>query len=651
MPNVPFLADFVVILAAAIAVNLVSHRLRLPAVAGFLLTGLLIGPSGLALVSDRETVQVYAEVGIVFLLFTVGLEFSLDRLREIRRPFFLGGPLQTLLTIGLVAAVAAALGAGLDRGFFFGFLVALSSTAVVLRIYADREQLDAPQGKLVIGILLFQDFLIVPMVLVVPLLGGGAAGSGAAIALRLAVGVAVVGVVFAVARYLMPRLLDVIVRTRVREVFVLGALGVCLAMALVTERLGFSLALGAFLAGIVLSESEYSHQLMAEMTPFRDVFLSLFFISVGMLLHLDFVVERAPAVLAICAGLVAVKALVAFAAVRLLRYPARTAAIVGLSLAQIGEFSFVLMRVGERAGLIAGDDVQYFLAASILSLLATPALVALAPRLGAMLPGPAAPEATEELSGHTVLVGFGVNGRNLARVLRETGTGYVVVELSGEAVRAARAAGEPVLYGDATRPEILRAAGVERARVAVFAISDLAAVRQAIRAARDLNPGIHIIVRTRRVAEIDELYRCGAGEVVAEEFETSIEILNRVLRQYHLPRNVVDAQEKVLRGERYEILRSPAGSGKVPSKLLELLAAGVTDVYFVAAGGPAEGRTLRDLDLRAHGGASIIAVVRGERPLTNPEPDLRLEAGDSLVLVGSHAEIQRAFDVLQGARG
>ncbi|HZI63518.1 MAG TPA: NAD-binding protein, partial [Thermoanaerobaculia bacterium] len=236
-----------------------------------------------------------------------------------------------------------------------------------------------------------------------------------------------------------------------------------------------------------------------------------------------------------------------------------------------------------------------------------------------------------------------------ARVLRETGTGYIVVELSGEAVRAARAAGEPVLYGDATRPEILRAAGIERARVAVFAISDLAAVRQAIRVARDLNPGIHIIVRTRRIAEIDELYRCGAGEVVAEEFETSIEVLNRVLRQYHVPRNVVAAQERVLRGERYEILRSPAGSGKVPAKVLELLAAGVTDVYFVAAGSPAAGRSLGDLDLRGRGGASVLAVVRGEKPLTNPGPDLTVEAGDSLVLVGSHGEIQRAFDLLEGA--
>ncbi len=651
MEHVPFLADFVVILAAAVAVNLVSHRLRLPAVAGFLLTGMLIGPSGLALVSDRDTVQVFAEVGIVFLLFTVGLEFSLDRLREIRRPFFLGGPLQTLLTIGLVAALAASAAGGLRRAFFLGFLVALSSTAVVLRIYVDRQQLDAPHGRLVIGILLFQDFMIVPMILIVPLLGGAAVGSGAAIALRLAAGVVVVGAVFAVARYLMPRLLDRIVRTRVREVFVLGALGVCLAMALVTERLGFSLALGAFLAGIVLSESEYSHQLMAEMSPFRDVFLSLFFISVGMLLRLDFVAERAAVVLAICAGLVAVKALVAFAAVRLLRYPARTAAIVGLSLAQIGEFSFVLMRAGERAGLIAGDDVQYFLAASILSLLATPALVVLAPRLGAMLPGPAPAPRAPELEGHTVLVGFGVNGRNLARVLRETGTGYVVVELSGDAVRAARAAGEPVLYGDATRPEILRAAGVERARAVVFAISDLAAVRQAIRVARDLNPGIHILVRTRRIAEIDELYRCGADEVVAEEFETSIEVLNRVLRQYHVPRNVVEAQERVLRGERYEILRSPAASGRVPARVLELLAAGVTDVYFVAAGSPADGRSLRDLDLRGRGGATVIAVVRGERPLTNPAPDLTIEAGDSLVLVGSHAEIQRAFELMGGAPG
>ena len=280
-----------------------------------------------------------------------------------------------------------------------------------------------------------------------------------------------------------------------------------------------------------------------------------------------------------------------------------------------------------------------------------PALIKVGPALAARLvrgePAPAAAGASS-LRQHVVIVGFGVNGRNLARVLRETGVRYVVLELDGELVKRALAAGEPVVYGDATRRDILEHLGVPRASVMVFGISDVDALRRGIRLAREMNPSLHILVRTRRVAEIDDLYRLGSSEVIAEEFETSIEVFNRVLRHYHVPRNVVEAQEKILRSERYEALRSTARTTAVPERVLRFLAAGTTDVFFVDQETPGAGRTLAEPRVRESTGASVIAVVRGEKSHPNPPEDFRLEAGDSVVLVGSHAEIRRAFDLLGG---
>jgi monovalent cation:H+ antiporter-2, CPA2 family len=648
-----FLRDAVVVLAASIAVLLVCARFRIPSVVGFLLTGVLIGPSGLALVQRSEQVELFAEIGVVFLLFSIGLEFSLERLRQIRRFFFTGGALQTSLTTVGVALLAFLAAQPMSRAVFLGFLAALSSTAIVLKLYADRRELDAPQGKIAIGILLFQDFLIVPMIVLTPVLGGAVQASAAAVAGRFAVSLLAIALVFVVARYLMPRLLFLMVRTRVREVMVLGALLVCLGMAWLTESFQFSLALGAFIAGIIISESEYSHQVVAEVTPFRDVFNSLFFISIGMLLDARFALENAAAVVGLAAAILVVKTLAAGAAVALLGFPRRIVVITGLSLAQVGEFSFVLLKVGQTHDLVGPVLYQTFIAASILTMLATPGLMSLAPRLGvlSLRKGTAAAGEVVPSAGaprnHVVVVGLGTNGRNLSRVLRSAGISYVSVELNPEVVRQTRAEGEPVLYGDVTRREILESAGIASAGVAVFAISDLEAVRLAIRYARELNPGVHIIVRTRLVGDIDDLLRRGADEVVAEEFETSIEIFTRVLRYYRIPRNVIQAETRVLRGESYRMLREPSVEAGSPEALMDILSAGTTDVFRLGPEAFGVGSTIGELDLRRRTGTTIIAVVRGERSITSPMPDLRLEAGDDLVLMGSHAALDGAFDLLE----
>ncbi|MGH9379474.1 MAG: cation:proton antiporter [Thermoanaerobaculia bacterium] len=652
--EVAFLREAVTVLAAAVGVVLVCARVRVPAVVGLLLTGLLIGPGGLGWVGDTERVAIFAELGVAFLLFAIGAELRLSELKELGRPFLLGGSGQCALTGALGAAVALALGQPPATAIFLGLALCLSSTAVVLKLYEARRETGTPQGRISLAVLLFQDLLVVPIVVLTPLLAAGPSLSAVGpLVGRLLLAVLVLLVLSLVARYLMPPVLDLIVRSRVRELFVLGAVTLCLALSWMTGALGFSLALGAFLAGLLVAETEYSHQVLADVVPFRDLFASVFFISVGMLVDVAFAVEHLPELVALALLVIAGKAIATAVALRLIRYPIRIAVLVGLGLAQIGEFSFVVMEVGRRVGLLGAEQFQALLVTAVLTLVLTPLLVGAAPRLGRwaadLAPGdPSGRSAAERLEGHVIVIGFGMNGRMLSRVLRQTGIPYVVVELNPTAVAEAHREEVPVLFGDATRNAILESAGVERARVAVFAISDPVATRRSVRLARELNPALHILVRTRQVDQIEAFRRDGADQVVAEEFESAIEIFTRVLAQYHVPRNVVRAQTRVLRAEGYQMLRAEPIGRQVPEAVLDALAAGTTDLYRVTADGGLAGRTLRQLDLRRAAGATVIAVVRGEESFPNPAPDVSLAAGDCLVLVGSHEEIDRAFAYLDG---
>jgi CPA2 family monovalent cation:H+ antiporter-2 len=650
------LQDFVVVLAASVLVITLFHKLKLPAVVGFLLTGVLIGPGGLALVTETETVNVLAEIGVVMLLFTVGLEFEPARLRRIQRDFWAGGTLQVVLTTAATVVVLVLVRVPFREALFYGFLVSLSSTAVVLKILADRNESDAPQGRISLGVLIFQDLAIVPMIALVPVLANSGGVSLGAIGLRFGLSALAIGTAFVLARFLMPRVLHLVVRTRVREVFLIATLFIVLGMALLTSSLGLSLALGAFLAGVVLAESDYSHQVVSDIVPFKDVFNSLFFISVGMLLDVGAVWRFRTLVLILVVSIFVVKFAVVLLTVGLLGYGSRIAIITGLALAQIGEFSFVLAGVGRANGFLPGDIFQAFVASSILTILATPFLIrygpALADRGEAAMPWKkrvvhAAARPVRDLEGHLIIAGYGLNGRNLAHVLKEAGIPYFIIELNPVTVREATAAGEIILFGNVASRTILEEAGVRRAKGVVFAISDPVTTRLGVKAARALNPGLFILVRTRFVTEIDELLKLGADQVIPEEFETSIEIFTRVLERYHVPRNLVDAQVKVLRGECYGMLRGACSAIRpTAQRLSDLLAAGTAETFFIPRGAWPAGRTLGDLDLRGKTGATVVAIVRGEESFAGPGAEFRILEQDTLVLVANHRDIDRAFHYL-----
>jgi CPA2 family monovalent cation:H+ antiporter-2 len=416
------------------------------------------------------------------------------------------------------------------------------------------------------------------------------------------------------------------------------------------------LALGAFIAGLVLSESDYSHQIVADILPFRDVFNSLFFMSIGMLLSLSALSADVLTVLGWVGALTLGKALLALGVVRLLGYSLRVSTMTALGLAQIGEFSFILAKAGLPHELLSESDYQRFLAASILSMIATPFLIKAAPRIGYALQSVFAPGSLlepsvagfdpqeSELREHVIIIGYGLNGRNLAKVLRRTGIPYVVLELNAEAVREAHEQGEPIVYGDATRREVLNHVYIAQARILVLAISDPAATRHTVSLTRQMNPDIHIIVRTRYMTEMADLRELGADEVIPEEFETSIEIFSRVLRQYGMARHLIQHQVEEIRSEGYEMLRTPSLPMIDMAKISEALGSVATETAQVEPGAPAVGKSIGELKLRTMTGVSIIAIIQEDEANVNPGPETVINAGDVLVLIGTPEKVDQAIE-------
>jgi CPA2 family monovalent cation:H+ antiporter-2 len=657
--------DLLIILIVSVPVAFLCLRIKLPLLVGLMLTGIAIGPYGLGLIQDLKGVEVLAEIGVMLLLFSIGLEFSLARLREMKRLVLLGGGLQVGLTIAAVAVAAYFLGRAANQAVFFGFLVALSSTAIVLKSYVERNEVDSPHGHAGVGILLFQDISIVMMLLMIPVLGGQDEVPVSSALVDLGAAVLALAVIVSGAWFLLPKFLGQMVRLRSPEVFLLTVVLLCLGMSWVTAHFGMSLPLGAFIAGMVLADSDYSHQVTTEVLPFRDVFNSIFFVSIGTLLSLTALAQNIVFVLILVVALISGKAMIIWAIVRVLGSPQRVAVMVGLGLAQIGEFSFVLARAGQGVGLLPENDYQSFLAASIISMIATPFLIAAAPRIGFAFQTLLSDGSSHDLENieddihltssgglenHVVIVGYGLNGRNLSRVLRAVGVPYTILEVNAEVVRRGKDKGEKINFGDATRREVLLHAGIEQAWILVLAMSDPSAARRAVSLARGLNKRLHIIVRTRYTAEITELLRLGADEVIPEEFETSIEIFSRVLHRFGVARSIVEEQIARIRRQGYQMLRSPSIPPIEMGNLNAALQNAATESVKVVPGSPVIGKSLGELDLRGKTGATVIAVVREGEAKVSPGASYVLRENDTILLSGSSKKIERAMEILQSDR-
>jgi len=656
--QIPILVDVLVLLAVSLGVLYLSHQVRLPAILGFLLTGVLLGPHGLAVVRSVHEVEQLAEVGVILVLFTIGLEFSLADLLRMRRAALLGGTLQVFGVMAVAFAVLTGAGLRPREALFLGMIASLSSTAVVLRLLQQRAEVDAPHGQTSVAILVYQDLMIVPMMLLIPVLAGEGGGIGAALGGFAAKAAGILVMVFVLARFVVPRLLAKVVETRSRDMFLLAVVTTCLVVAWMGSEAGLSLALGAFLAGLIVSESEYSHQALSDVLPFRDLFSSFFFISIGMLLNVCLAVAGPLVLGALAVGVLLLKALVAGGAVLALGLSLRTAVITGLALSQVGEFSFILAGSGVAQGIMSQEHYQWFLVAAVASIGVTPFLIALAPRLADALdrlPLPARlkagalrdvePHAEETLEDHVVVVGFGVNGSNVARAARVAGIPLVAIEMNPAVVQEQRSLGVHIHYGDASQAAVLEHAGVQRARVCVVALSDAAATRRVVALTHAMNPACHIIARTRYLREMEPLQAAGAHLVIPEELETSLEIVARVLASYLVPRRDIEGFLSEVRAGGYEMLRTAHGTGPTMADLQLTLSEMEVSTLSVDEGSAVAGHRLDETDLRKLYGITVIAVRRGDEVLSNPGGDTVIEPGDALIVLGLSDEVNAASEL------
>ena len=659
MHELHLLADFVLILVVALGVAWLFSRLKLPTIVGFLAAGVILGPGVTGIVADPDEIALLAEIGVILLLFSIGVELSFEELKHLRKLVFGAGGLQ-LIGTGLVAGgLSAAFGFGMSKSIFFGALVALSSTAIVLTELRHADELGTAHGRNMLSILIFQDLAVVPLILVVPFLGGEAVtASEVLVTIGKAAGV-IVGV-WVVASYVFPWVSDRIARTQRRELFTMFTVVVAVGTAYVSGAAGVSLALGAFLAGLVVSESPYSEQMIAELEPFKDVFNSLFFVAMGLLFVPRVFVERPVMVLGLIGGIFFLKAVILAAVVMVMGQGLRVALIAGLGLAQVGEFSFILAREGTQFGLLSDPQYGLFIAAAVSTMALTPFLLRAAPRVVDLVSRivPAgffeAPRELEEqvpeerLRNHVIVVGFGTNGRNVAHALRNLQAPYVVVELNPQTVRDS--VDEPIRYGDATREHILKGVGVEKAKALIVTVSDRMVARHAVGIARRLNPQLTIIARTRFASDVEELYRQGASQVIADEFETSVELLGQTLQAYDVRPGRILREKDDLRRENYGMMRfaRPPDEPQARHTLKFLSSTLNTDLVRVPRKSAAAGKTIGDLHLRSETGTTVLAVIRGEELLDHPGPELTLEEWDQALLIGRPDQIDAARSLLSG---
>jgi CPA2 family monovalent cation:H+ antiporter-2 len=646
------LSQILILLAASLAVLSLVRRFELPPIMGYLVVGMLLGPNALGVVADNTSVSLLAEIGVVFLVFTLGLEFSLARMIAMKSEVLGVGGLQMLLTTAAVATIAWALGVAVAPAVVIGGALAMSSTAIAMRQLGEQLELNRTHSRLAIGILLFQDLAFAPFLALATAIGSADVVLGPQWLLGM-VGRAILAllVVLAVGRWLLRPLFQEIARHRSTETFTLTVLFVVLGGAWATHALGLSMALGAFLAGMLLAETEFRHETEAVIKPFQDILLGLFFVSVGMLLDVRVLFTQLPLVLLLLAGLLAVKtALVAFI-VRRFVHNTRKALRTGLVVSMGGEFGFALLTVLLKGSAVRVPVLQALLTAIALSMLAGPLLVRYNKRIADWLlrrpskaPSDLALEnaATRELAKreHVIVCGFGRVGQNLARVLERSGFEFIALDLDPHRVRDARQAGDPVVYGDATHVEVLRALGLDLASVVVISFDNPATALKIVRSVRRLRAEVPILVRTEDDSRLEELHEAGATEIIPELFETSLSLVSHVLMLLKVPVPEIVATTDAIRHDRYALLRSvfrkhdaePLDSSHAHRQQLRTV--------LLPPGAYAVERTIRDLGL-AGGDIVVTAIRRDGITGRDPEPGTRLREGDVLVLWGTPEDLER----------
>jgi CPA2 family monovalent cation:H+ antiporter-2 len=650
------LQSVLILLATAVLVVAVFRSLRLPPMLGYLMVGVAIGPHALAWIPDTQEARGLAEIGVVFLMFSIGLEFSLAKLVTMRRLVFGLGAAQVLATLLIVWGIAVALGVEWRGALMLGGVLAMSSTAILAKILAERLEINSPHGRQIIGVLLFQDLAVVPLLILVPALAAGTADLAGNLALALAKAVVVLGLILFLGQRLMRGWFHLVAKQKSSELFVLNVLLITLGLAYVTELAGLSLALGAFVAGALIAETEYRYQVETDIKPFRDVLLGLFFVTIGMLLELSVVYEQAPWVLLVLVVLLAVKALLIFGLSLSFGSDTAVAIRTGLALAACGEFGFVLL--AHAQSLLGAQITQPVLAAMLLSMMATPFIVERSESLARRWSRSDWMHRAMELHNiavqsmatdqHVVICGYGRSGQNLARLLERESVSFIALDLDPQRIREAATAGESVVFGDAARREVLVAAGLMRAKALAITYSDTASALRILGHVQELRPGLPVVVRTVDDSDIDQLKDAGAAEVVAEIMEGSLMLASTTLMLLGIPLNRVLRRIRETREQRYGLFRGFFRGFTDETGSADEAAQPRLHSVIVAPRAAAIGRTLGEIGLREIN-VEVTAVRRRNIRGIAPEPTTRIEEGDVLVLLGAEKDLAAAeIKLVQG---
>ncbi len=655
--------DLTILLLVSLPINLLFHRIQLPSTMGFLVAGILIGPNGLSWIGHPDSVNNLAEIGVVLLLFVIGLEFSLSKVLKSLAGVAGSGSIQILLTSAVVFLICREASFPTHQSLFIGLLIAFSSTAIVIKMLTDSAELDTMHGRLSIGILLFQDICVVPTMAIIPLLAQADQSGWGDLVLALLKALAAIASIFLISRWVVPRALHIISTMGSKENLTLFVIFLILGTGWLSQSLGLSLAMGAFIAGLILAETEYSYQIILDILPLRDYFVSIFFIATGMLLDFQQLLHSFPFYLGITLLVILFKTVITSLASLAIRNPLRVSLITGFNLSQVGEFSLVMAGMALSDQLISPSLFQSLLIVSILSMLISPIIIQnasalalgitriIAPKLATVEPKEEETSEKKPLKDHVIIVGYGLGGRHLSKVLQESSISYIVIDQDSEQIKQALSEGVSACYGDVTQRENLHRAGIESARMIVFLTSDYFATTQGVKLARQLNPQIYVMVRTRYASQADEVTSAGANQVIPEEFETSIEIFSRVLKEYHIPNNIIEQQIELVRLEGYAMFRGVSFSAESLGKFSTYLTASLTESFHILDSSWVNKKMLKDLAISEKSGVTLLAVVRDQKVHAHPEQEFRFQEEDIIILFGSHAQLDKGLELLQKGPG
>ncbi|HKK57841.1 MAG TPA: cation:proton antiporter [Salinivirga sp.] len=643
----PVLIDLLIIFSLALLVNIIFQRFNVPSILGFIVAGILAGPHVFGLETNPNDLELLSEIGIMLLLFTIGIEFSLKDLMQIRKTVFLGGGLQVLITVATTFILTFWAGYAWQLSVFFGFLVALSSTAIVLKVLQEQSLMAQPYGRGSLGVLIFQDIIVVPMIMLVPFLTGGMEHPGNELLWMLLKVAGLILFTILGSRYIVPPLLHIVARTQKQDFFILTILIIGFGVAILTAILGLSLALGAFLAGLIISETDYNHEAFGNIVPFRDIFTSFFFVLIGMFLNLDFIATNAWIILLLTVIVLILKTAIVTFSAYFSGYRAGVALTMGVALSQVGEFSILLAQTGRQYDLLPIYYHQMFLSVALMTMVVAPFLIKSGPGwLLSILPSrlyhkrlkahsdERSVENYSKLENHLVIIGMGQNGHNISHAAEYAKIAHVIIDNDADLVQKEKQNGEPIIFGNAENIAVLKEAGVERAGTVVITIHSASSTYTALRNARRLSENAYIIVRTRHVEELEHLYKAGANDVIPGEFETAVEIFTQVLKHNLVPEEEVRQMAAHMRENGYGIFRHREYETTEPFlpqfSISAVRVAHASEVINKSIG------ELRQNDVFAE---PVLAIQRGEDVVTNPSDNIQLLENDILVVMAKPEQL------------